>query len=241
MPRTLETQLRKTYFSLRIGVAALGMIFPFLLWVGGLTKHITLRPSMSAYYYATRAYPDPPDCKEVDAAMATLPAGTMRNWFVGFLFAVGAMLFVNKGSTDRENYALNAAGIFAAGVALCPMAWDCDSTGKFSWHGAFAFSFFAAIAFVCAFCADDTLHYLPQAEQGKFRNTYRALALFMVASPATAWAFNVFTQQTSKIYWTEVFGIESFALYWFVKSREIAKIIQERRSKTLSSEEHLPV
>jgi hypothetical protein len=194
---------------------------------------------MSAYYWATEANQNPPDCEKVEAAAVVLPAGTMRNWFVGVLFAVGAMLFVNKGSSERENYALNAAGIFAAGIALCPMAWDCDSTGKFSWHGAFAVSFFAAIAFVCAFCADDTLRYLPPREQGRFRYAYRALAAFMVASPLTAWSLNA--SSGHEIFWAEVFGIEAFALYWLVKSHEISTITRKIKSTSGHFEELQPV
>jgi hypothetical protein len=50
MPRTIEQQIRSTYFALRVGAAVVGFIFPLLLWGGGKVAGITLRDSMSAYY-----------------------------------------------------------------------------------------------------------------------------------------------------------------------------------------------
>jgi hypothetical protein len=79
MPRTIEQQITATYFALRIGAAVIAFTFPFLLWGGGKIAGLTLRDSMSGYYWATPNRPCPcgenPDhsCKtqgtEVDLAL----------------------------------------------------------------------------------------------------------------------------------------------------------------------------
>ncbi len=109
---------------------------------------------MSAYYWATQNAQcpcgDDPEhsgkCKKIEknckeeASCLALPAvteaGSMRSYFVGFLFAVGAILFANKGYSRREDIFLNIAGVSALMIALFPMPW----TGKLAplyWvHGA---------------------------------------------------------------------------------------------------------
>jgi hypothetical protein len=110
MPRTIEQQIRSPYFALRVGAATIAFIFPLLLWGGGTVAGFGLRDSMSAYYWATPDQLCPcgenPDhsCKkqgsEVDIALTpslrekALEPGTIRSWFVGLLFATGALLYV---------------------------------------------------------------------------------------------------------------------------------------------------
>jgi hypothetical protein len=59
MPRTIEQQIQSPYFALRVGAAAIGFIFPLLLSGGGKVAGITLRDSMSAYYWVTPTQPCP--------------------------------------------------------------------------------------------------------------------------------------------------------------------------------------
>ena len=245
MARSIEGQIKSTYFTLRVALAVLAFALPPLLWVGGKIAGFPLRDSMSAYYWATPTQQCP--CREengicvkkdqVDTVMLedptqakTLQAGTMRNIFVGFLFAVGAILYVYKGYTKGEDYALNFAGIMAVGVALFPTPWDCDKH-PFTIHGACAILFFLAIAFVCAFCSETTLVLLDPRERARYRIIYRILAAVMVASPAVAYGFIwVTSQKQSFIFWAEAFGIYSFSIYWVIKIREISSIGSERRA-----------
>lgn len=134
MPRTIEQQIKATYFALRVGAAAIAFIFPLLLWVGGRIAGFTLRDSMSAYYWTTRDQLCPcgensdHSCtkkgSEVDLALTPSPRekalepGTMRNWFVGLLFAIGTILYVNQGHSRKEDFALTLAGLLAVGIAL---------------------------------------------------------------------------------------------------------------------------
>jgi hypothetical membrane protein len=238
MPRTIEQQINATYFALRLGAAAIAFVFPLLLWGGGKIAGFTLRDSMSAYYWATPAQLCPcgetPDhsCNkegsEVDMALTpsprekTLQPGTMRSWFVGLLFAIGTLLYVNQGHSRKEDLALNLAGLLAVGVALVPMSWDCYHH-SFSPHGFCAVSFFLCIAFVSAICSRDTLVLIKDPKvRAKYQKTYIGLAIAMIVSPIAAYGFNFITSQRSPVYWAELFGIYAFAGYWCVKTREMS-------------------
>ena len=255
MPRTIEDQIRATYFALRVGAAAIAFIFPVLLWGGGKVAGFTLRDSMSAYYWATAVQPCPcgenPDhsCKkvgrEVDLALTPSPReralepGTMRNWFVGLLFAIGTLLYVNQGHSQKEDWALNLAGLLAVGVALFPMSWSCYRH-SFSPHGFCAVSSSClCIAFVSAICSRDTLALIKDPKvRAKYQRTYIGLALAMIVAPIAAYIFNFITSRSSPVYWAEVFGIYAFAGYWCVKTKEmsgpdIKRLIAEKHEKAV--------
>lgn len=229
MAFTLDERVRKTYLSLRVGVATLGIALPLLLLVGGSAAGIPWQPSMSAYYHATPQAPGPSlEPCPVAGTPAGLPAGTMRNVFVGILFAVGAMLYVNKGFSKRENWALNIAGVTAFGIALFPMSW-CESASRFSLHGTFALAFFASILFVCEFCSSQTLRWLrDDVQRRRFRNAYHAIAVLMAVSPLAAFVANLTgSGQSHFIFFAEAFGILSFVIFWLVKSYEIRLISRQ--------------
>ena len=161
---------------------------------------------MSAYYWATPEQLCPcgenPDhsCQRQGNEVRTnvmpspqekvLKPGTMRNWFVGFLFAVGALLFINQGHSAKEDWALNLAGLLAIGIAMFPMPWDCHRH-PFSPHGFCAVTFFFCIAFVSAVCSRDTLVLIKDPKvRAKYQKAYVGLAIFMVVSPIAAYIFN---------------------------------------------------
>jgi len=233
-----RTADQATYFALRVGAAAIAFIFPLLLWGGGKLAGFTLRDSMSAYYWATPTQPCPcgenldHSCKkkgnEVDLALTptsiekALEPGTMRSWFVGLLFAIGTLLYVNQGHSRKEDLALNLAGLLAVGIAVFPMSWDCYHH-SFSIHGFCAVSFFVCIAFVSAICSRDTLVLIKNPTvRATYQKIYIALAISMIASPIAAYIFNFITSQRSPVYWAELFGIYAFAGYWCVKTKEMS-------------------
>jgi len=236
MPRTIEQQIHATYKSLRVGAAVIAIVFPILLYFGGKHAGFCLRDSMSAYYWANPTQ----NCPCVDQsgkciATTSAPntdcnspvqpvhlAGTMRNWFVGFLFAIGAILYINKGHSDSENIALNIAGILAWGIALFPMPWDCC---KHLWtiHGICAIGFFVAIAWVAVFCAPNTLVLIKDARvRALYHRVYTGLAIVMVLSPLIAYIFNLIASLHSYTFFAEVFGIYAFAGYWITKTIEMS-------------------
>src|SRR5690349_1291230 len=107
-PQELQQNILTTYVNIRTGTAIVGILFPLILWLGGrLHVGLCLQGSMSAYYHATG-----------------VAGHSMRDWFVGLLFAVGIFLVLYKGYSHAENWALNIAGILALGVAVFPMHWE---------------------------------------------------------------------------------------------------------------------
>ena len=234
MSRSIQVQVNKTYFSLRWAAAIIGYAFPLILWIGGHIAGFGLRDSMSAYYYAYYRSPtnyslvknDTPCDQLTTEQMNMVPeAGSLRDEFVGLLFAIGTVLYVNKGHTDKENILLNLAGVFACGIALFPMPWKCEPKGPFTPHGTFAILFFISIASILIFCSKDTVDYLPKDKRTFYYRWYYALAAVMVASPLLAWAANEsLLGKKSYTFGIEFFGIYAFGTYWVVKTREIKEI-----------------
>jgi len=228
-PEELQEHILATYLSLRIGIAAIGAAFPLNLAVGGyFYAHLCLQNSMSAYYHAN-----------VDGR-------SMRDWFVGLLFAIGVFLYLYRGYSKLENYLLNAAGVLAVGVAVFPMPWNnsCDlricsaaaavpgcPSAKFTIHGFCAIAFFLCIALVCFICAGDTL---PLIEDEKTRqrlhHTYRVIGVVMIASMAAAWVLNTIIRNGQRTFYVEAVGIMSFAAYWLTKSFELKKTAAVRKA-----------
>lgn len=210
-PDELQEHMARTYFSLRIGMGGVAAALPPLLWAGGrLADHESLRCSMSAYYYS--------------------PA--MRDVFVGALCAIGVFLYLYKGFSKQENWALNAAGLFVIGVALEPTSPTCPEGAGFSMsvHGALAVLFFLSIAYVCLFRAGDTLALLQRGDPAaakRFQRVYQALGALMAVSPGTAVILTAVLQPDgharSLVFFVEAVAVLTFAAYWIVKSREMSR------------------
>ncbi len=206
-PDELQQHVFATYRSLRVGIAVIAIIFPLLLWFGGSYLDIPLQKSMSDYYHAVSG------------------GHSMRDWFVGILFAVGAFLYLYRGFSWQEDWALNLAGLFAVGIAIFPVPWSCGTACELaSVHSACAISFFACIAYVSLFRASDTLHLLnDERRERQFKRIYRITGALLLVSPLTAVLMTlVFMQYTSYVFFAELAGIWAFGAYWLVKSHELS-------------------
>lgn len=205
----LQRRVFSTYITLRYGIAVIGALLPLLVYAVGALHHVSLQSSISAYYWAPYGLADAPS----------------RDWFVGCLFAVAALLYLYKGFSTAENLALNAAAIFAAGVAVFPTTWNCTSQrGTFSVHGFCAVAMFVCLVYVVWFRAGDTLSLLVAHPVlvARFRRLYKLLGALMLASPLTAFLLNAaIGSHTSYIFFIESAGIEAFAAYWVTKSYEL--------------------
>jgi hypothetical protein len=201
----LEENFLASYFNLRVGVAAIALVFPFILWFGGRWQGIPLQDSMSAYYHATSS------------------EKSMRDFFVGILWALGVCLILYKGYGKKEDYALNMAGIFSVGVAIFPMEWN-YSDQNFSVHGICAISLFLCMAFVCIFCQSETLREIADdAIRNRFRQRYLVIGVSMVLAPVAAFLLAVvFKRLQGYTYIAEVTAIWVFAIYWLVKTWELS-------------------
>jgi hypothetical protein len=212
----LDTTITETYFGLRWLMVAMATALPLLLWWGGeLVHQIPLQASMSAYYYTD-----------------------MRDWFVGILVAVGACLFLYKGLSDKESYLLNAAAVFAVGVAVNPMDWTPSwwflPAGFFTPHGICAVLFFLMIALACWLCQDDSLNLglVPPQDQAAYRAKYSAIGVALLVLPLLAVAFGVIGQPFKQsLFCAEALAIWVFAFYWYTKSGELKKAMEAQVGK----------
>src|SRR5688572_10134890 len=124
---TLQQHMASTYLNLRIGIAVIGAALPLLLWLGGAAggeQH--LLGSMSAYYYTH-----------------------MRDLFVGSLVSIGVFLYLYKGFSTKENWALNLGGALAVGIAMVATSIPGGAlTLESRIHRIFSIAFFLCIAYV---------------------------------------------------------------------------------------------
>jgi hypothetical membrane protein len=238
-PLELSKHITATYQTLRVVLVVIALLFPWVLWIGGhlSNERIQLQPSMSDYYHANEV-----SRREFAERQAAIQEGlqrqdvqldsgrgVLRNWFVGVLFVISALLFVYKGYRPAEDVALNLAGIFAVLIAVFPNAWDGPGL---PFHGIFAVSFFLCIAYVCIFCASATLSLIEDEDKRKrYRRLYKFLGWAMVATPVIAAILSEFVQRrTSYIFFAEAAGVYAFAAYWLVKTREISETNADRRA-----------
>jgi hypothetical protein len=211
----LQANILSTYFTLRLGIVVLSVALPLVLYFGGLWFGGIpyLGSSMSAYYGEN--------------------GGTLRNWLVGILWAVGSFLYLYKGFSLLENVLLNLAGGFAVGIAMVPCnCWRGAVGGSNKLHVFVAVSFFLAMAAVCLFCAGETISLLPtKAQQDAFKRRYRIIGVVLVLSPLAAIAASyVLEQHPSYKFFIEAFGVWTFAYYWWTKSREFRITSAEKRA-----------
>jgi hypothetical protein len=154
----------------------------------------------------------------------------MRDWFVGILFVVGLFLLLYRGFSDLEDYVLDAAGVLAVGVAIFPMVATSERV-TFSMHGFCAIAFFFCIAFVCLFCARDTLPLVrDQKRRSYLRKLYSLVGISMIASMIAAYLLNTVIKSTHRIFWVEACGVLSFGAYWWVKSWELGNTAAEPKA-----------
>jgi len=205
-PDKLRRHTLITYFKLRLGIGIIALLFPLVLGIGGWLLHASdLLSSMSAYYHTP-----------------------LRDVFVGVLFAIGTFLYLYKGYSDGENYALNAAGVLAYGIALLPTSAPegvkCETFTQSTLHGISAGLFFLAIAYVCIKKSGDTLEEIEDENaRAWYKRIYHTLGILMVALPLAAAAFLHLWKVPTVVYWVEFFAIWIFAAYWIIKSIEIRK------------------
>lgn len=214
----LQDHIFSTYVTLRYGMAIVFAVFPLLLYLIGRYHGIALENSMSHYYFA------PFD----NTTESIFP---MRVWFVGILFALGIFFYLYKGFSSKENIALNFAGGFALGVAIFPMNHGCgNSCPPINLHGICAVSLFLCMAFVVWFCSKDTLRLLNNEElERRYLLSYKAAGWLMIISPVIALVFTLVLQDLKKYtFFIEASGVEAFAFYWWMKSKELSKLPVEK-------------
>lgn len=230
-PTKLQEHIRLTYFSLRVGLGVLALVFPVLLVsYGYFIERIPVQDSMSAYYFA------------FVPANSPLRVFPTRVFFVGILWAIGCFLILYRGFSNTENWLLNIAGLSAIAVAFFPMQAPCTNCASADYSGLHYFcavALFVFLALVAWFCNDDSLRELEKEQARKkhvlneelgklelqpdhFRRLYRWLAALMILVPAGAvgmtYFAGIYDWRTLVVEWT---GIWVFSAYWLAKSYEL--------------------
>lgn len=225
----LGSHISSTYFYLRLGMGFLAVAFPLLLWgLGHFALDMPLQNSMSAYYHTE-----------------------LRDIFVGMLVAIGFLLFLYKGFSRWEDYALNISGVLAVGIAVFPMnpeeifkckalcGQECmpysdalDRTSQMlielGLHGPCAVLFFVPIVAVCVFFSQETLKTIAsKTTRMTFAGIYTVLGLAMLALPValvlSRW-LGFFGYDSCKdvfVFFLEWALIWSFGIFWIVKTIEL--------------------
>lgn len=219
----LQKHIVATYNSLRFGMGVIAAVTPIIVVIWPRMFGVGWQDSISAYYFAPAG----------DDLIYSIYPG--RVLFVGILFALGSFLYLYRGFSRREDIALNLAGAFAVGVAMCPMYFQVGYIPFSNYmHFTFAALLFICMAYTAIFCHNDTLKWLPgPARRARYRVRYYVIGWFMglfpligllVAKYSGAWPRHV--------YWIEAAGIWAFAAYWFTKSRELKESDVELKAVT---------
>jgi hypothetical protein len=223
----IDEAMLQSYRGLRTRIGLLAIAFPLILIFAGRFWGIDVQPTLSNYYFAQ----DP----------VTVDHTPVRLWFCGILFVVGFFLARYPGFTKHEEKWLNAAGIFALGIAIFPMAINGQDQWGFilSWiplpfvsqlslHGICAVVAFLCIAVVIFWYSDATLSELEKSDPpvyARYTWTYRGIAAFMVLAIGLAVGLNYAHHgQGHYILAAEWAGIWAFAAYWFVKNSEMKRV-----------------
>jgi hypothetical protein len=209
------THALATYTRIRRGMALLAFALPLALWLGGLWLFATpAQPSMSAYYHA---HPD------------------LRDTLVGVLTAMGFFLMFYKGRTGLEDGLLDLAGFCALGIAYCEMTVgsDCAPSHGASLHGAFAVTFFVAIAVVAVLGARSARSCATFRELPRRQLWYRVAVAMMLGSMAVQLVakfvlpadFEQALCQRNLTFWVEAIAVWGFAIYWLLQTLELDRSI----------------
>lgn len=125
-----------SYMRLRQALGYVAILMPFVLALGAwVAEGIPWADSISAYYYTS-----------------------MRDVFVGTMFAIGVFLYCYRGQDRQDNVLTNLAGVAAAGIGLLPMEpeyskvlierhRDLASANCYVPHGLLGYHFYMAAAF----------------------------------------------------------------------------------------------
>lgn len=238
--RHLDKHILRSYSTLRWFMGIFGLALPILLVFGGIIRlwwlptPLEVQNSLSAYYHA--------------GSGCISSMGVYRDLFVGLLAAISFCLIIYSGFGKLEDWLLNFAGIFLAGVAFFPTSWpesqviaSCQTIQDFqkfeaskflglplTIHTISAVLFFITITAVNVFTSMDTVHLIQDSKKKKFWiRIYRFARFLMPISLGFVLLIRLITGTSiigeGLILWIEWAGIWAFSIYWLIKSVEILR------------------
>jgi hypothetical protein len=143
--------------------------------------------------------------------------GTSRDIFVGFLFAIAAIMTAHNGADRREKIASKIAGVAAVGIALVPTAWV---SGDAFWHLTFAAIMFAILAWFCWSFYERTKIKPHPAYAARRRIVYGICGIGILAMMSLI-ALNKLIgerSESSLVFYCETIGLALFGVSWLIAS-----------------------
>ena len=158
-----------------------------------------------------------------------------RDYFVGLLFVVAALMFAYNGHTSKESLASKGAGLAAVLVALFPTSSvSCVSSQSSIIHGIAAVTLFLILMYFC---------FGPFRENTKGKGGKKGIRaklyflcgmVMLAAMLAGLISKLVFSCQIvdewNITYWVEAVALGAFGLAWIVAGKIIPVIVDEQES-----------
>ncbi|MDQ2090387.1 hypothetical protein [Marimonas arenosa] len=215
MPDRTRQDYVLSFYRVRQALGLLGLVFPVLLLLGGWLENARVQPSISDYYHTT-----------------------LRDIYVGTLFAIGIFLVSYKGHVREngerlsDNLAATLAGVGAFGLAVFPNQVVPGTKNIFEFFlGEYAKwgHFVAAVLFLGAMAYLSLVKFARSGKPAR-RRIYRlcgwaillfggAATLFSILRAWTSLGWSDTIESSGIIFWFEALGIWAFGISWLTKGQ----------------------
>jgi hypothetical protein len=144
--------------------------------------------------------------------------GKTRDFFIGFLFAIAALMTAHNGASAHEKIASKVGGVSAVGIALVPTA--CTAEAGSPWHFIFAAIMFSILAWFCWSFYQRTKTKPHQIEAARRRIVYGCCGIGIVVSMLLIAAKGAFHwwANTNATFIFEAAGLGLFGVSWLIAS-----------------------
>jgi hypothetical protein len=199
-----EGTLVLSYLGLRKAVGIIGIALPFVLLLGKIwLDGGGIQDSISAYYYTT-----------------------MRNYFVGSMFAIAVFLMSYR-YRSSDNYMSDLACVFAIGVALFPTLPEGTTPTTAERvvshvHLSCAGLFFLTLAYFSYFLFTKTGPAGPTDRKRQRNVVYRTCGIVIVLCLVLALLANALlsgkvVEWLHPLFWLESLAVLAFSVSWLIK------------------------
>ena len=205
------------YRTLRLLIGAIAFTLPFLVtWIAD--KSLS---SISASYHSGA-----------------------RDFFVGWMFVIGALMFAYNGHTKPQMGAAKIAALAAVCVALFPTACDtCEADRNATVHFVAAAVLFLILAYFCFGPFRQNVKGQP-GKKGRRSKVYFACGAAILICLATALLlkrfFPEFANATDALFWAETFALIAFGIAWIVAGKTIPSPLVDKTDAVFGSDASPP-
>ena len=202
------------YRTLRVLIGAIAFTLPFLVtWIAD--KSLS---SISASYHTGA-----------------------RDFFVGWMFVIGALMFAYNGHSKPQMWAAKIAALAAVCAALFPTACDtCEVDRNATVHFVAAAVLFLILAYFCFGPFRQNVKGQPR-KKGRRSTVYFVCGTTILLCLATALllkrAFPELADATDALYWAETFALIAFGVAWVVAGKTIPSPLVDKKDAVFGSDD----